>query len=239
MSNEIITLGVDLGRAGKTAFCVLTGNEQFTIHCPHLSALSSVSSPQVEESLMTMYGRFTPDVIVLENNGPGGIFVDYLLHHHQELLSRIISIDTSLPPLELELWNDLKLSAKELLNVRAEMYWLTRLLFKERRITLSEEDEELFAQLSTIAWDWDTTRNDKIYIISKRKLNLRTMSELGGELFSKSPDKADSLALAALGYAIVVQEFLTKTSEEQEEEFTQPLEGYEGFFDIGRAGIDA
>lgn len=44
-------------------------------------------------------------------------------------------------------------------------------------------------------------RGDKIYMLSKRKLHMVT-SDLDEEPFSKSPDKADSLALGLFAYCL-------------------------------------
>src|SRR5438552_105227 len=70
----------------------------------------------------------------------------------------MMTVDTSAPPIHLELLGELVVTEKELLNIRAEMYWITRLLFKEESIKLLEENAELLAQLSSPRWDYDKNK---------------------------------------------------------------------------------
>ena len=231
MPQQYISMGTDLARSGHSAFCVLAGRD-WRVHMIHLSSISSVTAPEVEAVLVSVASRFTPHVIVLESNGPGAMFADFVSLRQPGL--SLATIDTSLPATPLPLWGSLELGPKEILNVRTEMHWIVRLLLRDRRLTFDREDEELFAQLSSMTWDYDRIRGDRIALISKRNLRLPHGSELEVEPFSRSPDKADALALAALGYAALQQRDLPATTE-IEEDIIQPE--FEGFYDIGKAGI--
>lgn len=230
----VVSLGLDLGRSGSTIPIVLGGDE-WKLRLLHLENLKSVSAPFVEERVNTLYAMYTPGVIVIESNGPGGVFIDYLIKHNSAL--PVVGVDTSVPPIDIdgvELWGDMVINAKEFYNVRAAMYWLTKLLFRDRRITLPFEDAALFAQLSSIMW-MENRLTGKIQIDSKK--GMKTFkSDLGEMDSSRSPDKADAFCLAALGYALIYQ--ATQTPAVQVDEIMEPEPGFEGLFDIGRAGIE-
>lgn len=231
MPQQYISMGTDIARSGQSAFCVLAGVD-WHVRMIHLSSIASVTAPEVEAVLVSVAMRYEPHVIVLESNGPGAMFADFVAKNQPGLA--LATIDTSLPATPLPLWGSLELTAKEILNIRTEMHWIVRLLLRDRRLTFDKEDEELFAQLSSMTWDYDRIRGDRIALISKRNLRLPHGSELEVEPFSRSPDKADALALAALGYAALQQRDLPATVE-IEEDIIQPE--FEGFYDIGRAGI--
>jgi hypothetical protein len=229
-------LGVDLGRSGKTSFCIIEGTD-WELLCPYLKAISSISAPEVDQHVVNLHSMHNFDLICIEQNGPGGTFAEFFYRDHPSV--PMITVDTSAGPLLLPLWGELELSEKELINIRAEMYWIVRLLFKEQHIKLLEEDAELFAQLSSLRWDYDKNKNERIYMLTKRKFTYsRQMSELDAEPFSRSPDKADSLALAALAYAICM--LLAKQQEagdgENNDEIVLPL--VDGFFNIDAVGME-
>ena len=64
------------------------------------------------------------------------------------------------------------------------------------------------------------------------------VSELEGYDFSRSPDKADALALASLGYALLMQEIISDAQgpTQQEEEIIDPL--IDGMFAVGATDIE-
>jgi len=229
------SIGLDLGKTGNTVPVVLTG-DNWRLRLTHIETLKSVSAPRVESHINQLYSQYTPDIIVIENNGPGWVLIDYLVKNNSNL--PVVGVDTSLPPDDLDevpLWEDLVIHAKEFYNVRAAMYWITKLLFRDKRIRLIREDVELFAQLSGIYWDEHPT-NSKIRIQPKK--GMKTFeSELGNLDSTRSPDKADAFCLAALGYALIYKETRAQSSSAVDE-IVQPLDGFEGLFDIGRAGIE-
>jgi hypothetical protein len=225
---DVRVLGVDLGRSGKTSFCILEGNN-FHAHCPYLHAISSITAPAVENIVVDLHAQYNFNIICVETNGPGGTFVEYCYRDHPEI--PIISINTSADPILFELWDGLELSEKDLLNIRAQMYWLTRLFFKDQRITLAQEDAELFAQLSTLRWDYDKNKNERIYMLSKRQFRYsRQSSEIDAEPFSRSPDKADSLALAIFAYCLCMQMLKDQALGEINDDIIFPRQ--DGFFDL-------
>lgn len=229
-----VALGVDLGRTNNTIPIVLSG-DKWKLRLTHIETLRSISAPRVEEHVNMLYALYTPEIIVIENNGPGGVFIDYLVKNNASL--PVVGVDTSLPPDDLDelpLWDDLMIHAKEFFNVRAAMYWITKLLFRDRRITLPSEDTELFAQLSGIYWGEHPT-NSKIRIQPKKSMKTFE-SELGSLESTRSPDKADAFCLAALGYALIYRDSQPQVA--LVDEIIEPREGWEGYFDLGRAGIE-
>ena len=233
-SAPVVVGGCDLARSGKSAFSVLAGQD-WKVRLVHLSALQSVSGPDVEARLCQLHYQYNPALWVLELNGPGGVFADFVTKNHPEI--PLATVDVSLPPIDLLLWKDIPISAAEYLNLRAAMYFIVRLMLRDKRLTFISEDAELFAQLSSTWWEPDRSRAEKIKLVNKKSLKFaQGVSELEGFNFSKSPDKADSLALAAFGFAVLAQE--ERGEGEAEEDFIcQP--DFPGFFPIGKAGIDA
>lgn len=231
----ITSFGLDLGRSGNTVPIIL-GGDQWKLRLFHIETMRSVSAPFVEERVNTLYSIYTPEIIVIESNGPGGVFIDYLTKHNSSL--PVVGVDTSVPPTDLdgiELWGDeMVINAKEFYNVRAAMYWLTKLIFRDRRITLPNEDTELFAQLSSIMWMEDRMTS-KIKIDPKK--GMKTFkSDLGEMDSTRSPDKADAFCLAALGYALIYHDSIGTTV--QVDELIEPAPEYAGFFPLGQAGIE-
>jgi len=225
----MITLGLDLGRSGKTAFSVIEG-ENFMVRQLLNYAISSISGPDVEKELLKFYGIYNPQVILLEANGPGGVFAEYVLKNSPSL--PLITVDTSMPPIPLGLWNDIVLSEKEFLNIRAEMYWILHLLFRDQRLKLQYEDPELFAQLTSTQWGVDKTYGEKIRILPKKTMRINYYhSELEGDPGSKSPDKADALALSSFAYTLLYTEQDGSHGQEETAEMIEPTE--DGFFPIG------
>mgnify|MGYP001563946509 FL=1 len=228
-----VAMGLDLGRTGNTISLILSG-DKWKLRLTHIETFRNISAPRVEEHVNTLYSVYTPEIIVIENNGPGGVFIDYLVKNNASL--PVVGVDTSLPPNDLDelpLWDDLMIHAKEFFNVRAAMYWITKLLFRDKRITLPSEDTELFAQLSGIYWGEHPT-NSKIRIQSKKSMKTFE-SELGSLESTRSPDKADAFCLAALGYALVYRDSQPQVA--MVDEIIEPEPGWEGIFPIGRAGI--
>ena len=81
----------------------------------------------------------------------------------------------------------------------------------------------------------ENKQTSKIKIDPKK--GMRTFkSDLGEMDSTRSPDKADAFCLAALGYALVYQDTLSTVS--SMDEIVEPALGFEGMFDIGRAGIE-
>ena len=233
----MIVCGVDVGRSGKTAFNVLYGDSQWNTEVLRMEDHSSISAPDVERYMLGLYADFNPDLIVIEGNGPGGVMAEYALKNNVTL--PIYLVFPEHPPFTLYLWNTLVLHEREFLNIRAEQYFILRYLFRDNRIVLPHEDPELFAQLTGTYWEADKTRDDKIRLMAKKSMRFSShVSELEGYDFSRSPDKADALALAALGYSLLMQEILSDTQGgvQQEEEITDPI--IEGLFNIGRADIE-
>ena len=228
-------MSCDLGRTGKTAFCALQG-DNFFLRCIHMEAISSISAPEVETHLKSLHSTYRPAIIVMEINGPGGVFIDFAMKNTPDL--PIVAVDTSLPAVQIPLWNDITLGGEEFQNIRAEMYWILRLLFRDQRIKFPREDAELWSQLSTIKWTFDENKKDRIQLESKKHMRLAQYRSELGPAFSSSPDKADSLALASLGYAVMQAEVaIAQTTGEEVDEVISPDIGFEGFIPLGKAGI--
>ena len=239
----LTSLGFDLGKTGNTVVTVIQG-ENFKLRCSHIQSLSSIAPSQAEEMLKLNCAIYSPDIVVLESNGPGYVFIDYLVKNSSNTNLPIMSVDTGNPvpdDLELELWDEIKLTSRDFLNIRALMYWITRLVFRDKRMSLYKEDPELFAQLSKMGWEFDENKKDKIKIESKRKMRQKFyQSELGPISTGRSPDKADSFCLAVLGYAILHMEHAvsSRPALPDIEAVIEPPIGFDGFFPIGRAGIE-
>ena len=229
----ITAIGLDAGTSGKSAISVLQGNDWSKVHCVALEAAQSIAAPDLEALLVRYCEHYNPQIVVMEENGPGAVFAGYIERNQPSIPLATVNTQLALPEdYELILWNDIRINTAELLNVRAAMCWILRLLFQDRRIELWFDDEELIAQLGTLRWDHDNARGDKIFMVSKRKLRFKS-SELDTEPFSKSPDKADSLALASLGYAILMQQDLPETltgEASQEQDIIDPV--IEGMFAV-------
>ena len=228
--NGYLVLGLDLGRSGKTAFSGLEGADFHVRQC-FSHAISSISAPDVETELVKICGLLNPQLIVVEADGPGGVFAEYVMLHHPEI--PLFTVHTGHPPIPLMLWHDIVLTEQEYVNIRAEMYWIVRLLLRDSRLMFQYEDPELFAQLTSTQWDADKIRGDRIRIIPKKMMRINYYhSELEGNPGSRSPDKADALALSCLAYAILYSEdHAGRQKGEQPDEIIEPEEA--GFFPIG------
>lgn len=234
----ITVCGLDLGRSSKTAFNIL-GGEGWDLRCLHMEDASSISAPEVERILNTLNGQFQPQVIIVEANGPGGVFAEFAVKNNPNL--PLYTVYPDQPAYILQLWNNIVLHEREFLNIRAEMYFILRYLFRDNKIALPYEDPELFAQLTSTYWDSDKARADKIRLTPKKMMRISShSSELEGYDFSRSPDKADALALAALGYALLMQEELESSGggDAQQEEIVEPSLENLGFFPIGDTDIE-
>lgn len=224
----ITVVGVDLGTSGKSAICVVRG-DLFKVKCIFLEAVQSIAGPDLEAMIDRVSRQFHPSIVLMELNGPGAVFADYITRNKPYI--PLATVDTSLPLPEgytIPLWDEIEVNHKLVLNVRAAMYWILRLFFRDQRTRIYKDDEELFAQLSVLRWDNDNARGDKIFMISKRKLRFTT-SDLDEEPFSKSPDKADALALAHFAYVLAEQQGMeSQASDEGHEEIIDPTT--EGFF---------
>jgi hypothetical protein len=231
----VTVVGLDLGTSGKTAICVVRG-DGYKLRMIHMQAIQSISPPDVESWLERICGQYQPKIVLMEANGPGAVFHGFVERNKPHI--PLATIDTSVPlpeGYELPLWGEVAINQKEYLNIRAAMYFTMRLMFRDQKITLYKDDEELAAQLSILRWDHDNMREDKLFMISKRKLKTIT-SELDEEPFSKSPDKADALALACFAYALIQLQENEDVGEVQEmDEIVEPttdgyfpLVGFEG-----------
>ena len=224
----ITVASCDLGTSGKSAICALRG-DRFRVKCIYLEAVQSIAGPDLEEMVDQVNRQFHPSIFLMEQNGPGAVFADYLTRFKPHI--PLATVDTSLPLPEgytIPLWDEIEVNHKLVLNIRAAMYWILRLFYRDQRSTIYKEDEELFSQLSVLRWDNDNARGDKIYMISKKKLRFTT-SDLDEEPFSKSPDKADALALAHFAYCLAEQQGMeSQAGEEAEEQLIEPVS--DGFF---------
>ena len=192
--NGFMALGLDLGRSGKTAFSCVEG-VNFNLRQCFSHAISSISAPDVETELVKINSLLSPNLIVVEGDGPGGVFAEYVMLHHPEL--PLFTVFTGHPAMPLMLWQDIVLSEQEYINIRAEMYWIVRLLLRDSRLKFQYEDPELFAQLTSTQWDADKTRGDRIRILPKKQMRISYYhSELEGNPGSRSPDKADATVMA-------------------------------------------
>lgn len=229
-ANNYMALGLDLGRSGKTAFSCVEGADFHLRQC-FSHAISSISAPDVEMELVKINSLLNPSLIVVEGDGPGGVFAEYAMLHHPEL--PLFTVFTGHPAIPLMLWQDIVLSEQEYINIRAEMYWIVRLLLRDSRLMFQYEDPELFAQLTSTQWDADKTRGDRIRIVPKKMMKISYYhSELEGNPGSRSPDKADALALSCLAYAILYSEGSAgRGTGEQSDDIIEPEEP--GFFPIG------
>lgn len=225
-----IALGLDLGRSGKTAFSALEGADFHVRQCFN-HAISSISAPDVEQELVKICGLLQPQLILVEADGPGGVFSEFVMQHHPEL--PLMTVYTGHPALPLMLWQDIILAEQEYLNIRAEMYWIVRLLLRDSRLMFQYEDPELFAQLTSTQWDADKGHGDRIRIVPKKMMRINYYhSELEGNPGSRSPDKADALALSCLAYAILYsEEHAGRQHGTQSDDIIEPEEA--GFFPIG------
>lgn len=228
--NGYLTLGLDLGRSGKTAFSALEGADFHVRQCFN-HAISSISAPDVELELVKICGLLQPQIILVEADGPGGVFSEFVMQHHPEI--PLLTVHTGYPAMPLLLWHDIILAEQEYLNIRAEMYWIVRLLLRDSRLMFQYEDPELFAQLTSTQWDADKGHGDKIRIVPKKMMRINYYhSELEGNPGSRSPDKADALALSCLAYAILYSEdHAGRHQGEQSDDIIEPEEP--GFFPIG------
>ncbi len=225
-----MALGLDLGRSGKTAFSCVTGLD-FQLRQCFSHTISSISAPDVETELVKINRLLSPDLIVVEGDGPGGVFAEFVMLHHPEI--PLYTVFTGHPALSLALWDENVLSEQEYINIRAEMYWIVHLLLKNARLMFQYEDAELFAQLTSTQWDADKARGDRIRIVPKKMMKISYYhSELEGNPGSRSPDKADALALSCLAYAILyTDDNAGRQKGGQSDDIIEPEEP--GFFPIG------
>ena len=201
-----------MGITGYSAVCVLQG-DGWNIRCLKIEAFHSISSPDLEHAIARCSALYNPKLFLMEQNGPGATFAPYIERNQPQI--PLATIDVALPLPEnytLKLWDDQEITGQLVLNIRAAMYWILRLMFRDQKIKLYFEDEELGVQLQTLLWQNDQVRGDKIYMVNKKKLKFKS-SELDSEPFSKSPDKADSLALAILAYTIIMQQEIDENAE--------------------------
>lgn len=228
----VAVVGLDLGGSGTTVLTTLIGEAWKLRFLPQI-AMRSVSPQEVEVQLLNLLGLYQPRAIFAEWNGPGNVFLQYVAERHPSL--PIVGVDTSLAAIPLTLWGNIQMDSLSYLNIRAQMYWIVRLLYRDRRITAVEEDPELFAQLSTIRWEFDRQYKDRIQIKPKREMRAFYSSSLGEVTIARSPDKADSLCLAALAYALCQNE--ANTIVVPYDEIVQP--DVDGYFSLGKAGISS
>ena len=221
----LMCCGVDLGISGKTAFHIVAG-ENFQLRTLYMQAILSIKAPAVEEIIDKINTAFHPNLFLLESNGPGGIFVQYLVQNKPHV--PVAMVDSSKPPMDIELWDSTILTKDGFLNYRAVGFWLVHMLFRDKRITLPRDDPELTAQLTTLYYH-EHPQLKKVQIVSKRKLKFNS-SELGDIDLSHSPDKADALMLAALGYAVLHQQEKVITGIQMQEIIEPEVAG---FFPIG------
>ena len=231
--SHLLSCGLDLGRSGKTAIAVISGTD-WHLRLIHLEEHSSISAPDVENAILRVYARFQPKVIILEMNGPGGVFAEFAVQKNPGL--PLLTVDVSHPPIDLQLWPDFQFIPEEYLNIRAEEYFIVHYLLKHRRLKFPYEDAELFAQLSSTYWDLDKTKAEKIRLMPKKNMKVSDFSnELEGLSFSRSPDKADALAMACLGYALIASNEALDTGE-QVNDVISPLS--DGLFNIGEIDLE-
>lgn len=232
-------IGLDLGTSGKTAMSIVDG-EDFHLILRHLDVLDSADAPVVERRLNYLCGQWNPRIVLMELNGPGGVFAAYVQENRPHI--PLATLDVSLPLPEdndIPLWEEsYRLTNREHLNVRMAMYWNLRLLFQKQRIRLYKDIPELASQLSTLRWDHDNLRGDKLFMISKKKLRLKNLSDLDDEPFSKSPDMADSLALACFAYTLMHQQELDgdEMGKEEADEIYDPK--IPGLFDLSPLDLE-
>lgn len=229
----LTVLGLDAGVAGYSSICVLQGNG-WDVICPKIEAIHSIAGPDLELTLARYNAYYSPKLVVMEQNGPGATLGPYFERNQPQIPLATVDVALPLPDdYELLLWEDQRITHEIVLNIRAAMYWILRLMFRDQKIKLWFDDEELEVQLGTIRWENDQVRGDKIYMVNKKKLKFKS-SELDSEPFSKSPDKADSLALAILSYSILMQQEIdddTKINQDTDErEIIDPIAA--GFFQL-------
>lgn len=232
-----ISGSVDLGRSGHSAFSILIGDGWDRIKLVHMESHASIMATDVEKHLVRLHAQWNPACWVIEANGPGGVFCEFASQNHPYL--PIYSVDVSQQPSTLYLWDSIVFNDREYLNWRACEYFILRYMLRAGKLKFAFEDAELFSQLCSTFWDVDKSRGEKIRIMPKRNMKINNYtSELEGIQFSRSPDKADSLALACLGYAILMQDDIADARGKVEEEIIQPAEGFEGMFNLFDAGIE-
>ena len=234
---SLTVAGLDLGTSGKSAITVLRGAD-FNLTCLHSEAISSINPVDLEARIEVVHGHYSPELWIMELNGPGAVFSGYMERNRPHIPLATVDVSLAPPEEDIRLWDDaVRISNREFLNVRAAMYWILRMMMRDQKLKFLQEYPEMFAQLSVLRWDNDNARGDKIYMISKRKLRLKSNSDLDDEPFSKSPDMADSVALACLGYALLMQR-LAEESEAVEEGPDMIPPTILGMFDIGQIGLE-
>lgn len=229
------SLALDLGLSGKSAFsCVeMVGDDPWKLRQCLQTSMSDVSTPEVENHLLRWYSQLDPQIVVLECNGPGSVLLSYLSLHHPNM--PILALDVGHPAIDLPIWDDIVLTGSEFSNIRAQEFWLVKLLIKQHRLKLGWEDAELFAQLTSLRWETDKTKGERIKLETKKGMRIHYYhSALESERGSRSPDKADALALSCFGYAMIVNQ-LTSGRNEQEDDIFQPYR--DGFFPIGMTDL--
>ena len=97
------SMAIDMGRSGKTAFAIVSG-EDWKLRLTHMVDYSSISAPEVETAALHIYNQFLPQIIIVEMNGPGGVFTEFMIQKSPFLANILYLIDPSQPPIELELW---------------------------------------------------------------------------------------------------------------------------------------
>ena len=237
---SITVCGLDMGISNTSSICVLRG-DKWNIDCVKIEAIQSISAPDLEHVVARYNAIYKPNLFIMELNGPGGTFAPYIERNQPQIPLATIDVATPLPEgYELKIWDDIVVDSTMVLNIRAAMYWILRLMFRDQKIKLYFDDEELEVQLGTLQWDVDTNRGDKIYMVNKKKLKFKS-SELDSEPFSKSPDKADSLALAILAYTIIMQNEIDENIEfgqsVDENDIIDPITA--GFFQLDQITEEA
>jgi hypothetical protein len=174
------TIGIDVARFGddKTvltaARCTSNGDVE------HIATewLSKKDTMQVVGYAIALFNEMgfnkKQDSFVVDDTGVGGGVTDRL----NELGYNVIQINFANSS-----------SDDRFVNIKAEMMWNLKTLFKDQRIKIIDKGA-LCGQLPIVKYDY--TSQSKIFIVSKKDMKKKGL---------ESPDFVDSLALACFGFA--------------------------------------
>lgn len=176
-------IGVDVARFGsdETVITWLHGKKQMGI-----KALIKQDTAQVVGEIIALYSQFEADVIVIDETGLGGGVVDMLNEAHRE---KKLGHKTEIRGVQFGAVAGDDAEKEKFVNLKARMFGLLRDDMKASDgLSLLNEDVYL-DELPTLLYHYD----------SKGKLRIESKDDYKKRTGRKSPDAADSLALANFG----------------------------------------
>ena len=167
--------GVDVARFGrdKTVYIFREGGM-----VRNITLTEKLDTMEVIGWVRPLIGKDKPDITAIDVIGIGSGVVDRL----SELEYKVAGVNVGESPTDDE-------NKKKYYNLRAQVHWNLRTLFKPDKKGKSQisipDDKELVKELSEIRYSYS----------SERKIKIEPKEEMKKRL-GKSPDKADALALA-------------------------------------------